>query len=47
LPAAQVTYIDRCGHDPTIEQPDEFARVVVSFLRWHHIKQSVISCQRK
>ena len=33
LPSAQVTYIDQCGHDPTIEQPDEFARVVVEFLQ--------------
>jgi pimeloyl-ACP methyl ester carboxylesterase len=33
LPAAHVTYLDECGHDPTIEQPDEFSRVVVSFLR--------------
>jgi pimeloyl-ACP methyl ester carboxylesterase len=32
LPAAQVAYIDQCGHDPTIEQPDEFARVVGEFL---------------
>ena len=33
LPSAQVAYIDQCGHDPTIEQPDEFASVVVKFLR--------------
>jgi pimeloyl-ACP methyl ester carboxylesterase len=33
LPSAQVVYIDQCGHDPTIEQPDEFARVAVEFLR--------------
>ncbi|HXG17795.1 MAG TPA: alpha/beta hydrolase [Methylomirabilota bacterium] len=33
LPHARIAYIDQCGHDPTIEQPDEFARVVVEFLR--------------
>ena len=33
LPSAQIVYIDQCGHDPTIEQPDEFARAVVEFLR--------------
>ena len=33
LPSAQLAYIDQCGHDPTIEQPDEFARVTVEFLR--------------
>ncbi|MBI3758115.1 MAG: alpha/beta hydrolase [Deltaproteobacteria bacterium] len=33
LPVSQVAYIDQCGHDPTIEQPDEFARTVVEFLR--------------
>jgi pimeloyl-ACP methyl ester carboxylesterase len=33
LPSAQVVYIDQCGHDPTIEQPEEFARMVVEFLR--------------
>lgn len=33
LPTAEVAYIDQCGHDPTIEQPEEFARVAVEFLR--------------
>jgi len=33
LPSAEVAYIDQCGHDPTIEQPEEFARVAVEFLR--------------
>jgi pimeloyl-ACP methyl ester carboxylesterase len=33
LPSAEVVYIDQCGHDPTIEQPEEFARVAVEFLR--------------
>jgi pimeloyl-ACP methyl ester carboxylesterase len=33
LPASQVAYIDQCGHDPTIEQPDEFARAAIAFLR--------------
>ena len=32
LPAAEIAYIDQCGHDPTIEQPEEFARTVVEFL---------------
>lgn len=33
LPSAEVAYIDQCGHDPTIEQPEEFARVAMEFLR--------------
>ncbi|MGE0821794.1 MAG: alpha/beta fold hydrolase [Candidatus Binatia bacterium] len=33
LPSADIAYIDQCGHDPTIEQPEEFARVTVEFLR--------------
>jgi pimeloyl-ACP methyl ester carboxylesterase len=33
LPSSQVVYIDQCGHDPTIEQPEEFARAAVEFLR--------------
>jgi pimeloyl-ACP methyl ester carboxylesterase len=33
LPASQVIYIDDCGHDPTIEQPDAFARAALEFLR--------------
>ena len=33
LPASRVVYIDQCGHDPTIEQPDEFAQAVIEFLR--------------
>jgi pimeloyl-ACP methyl ester carboxylesterase len=33
LPSAEVAYLDQCGHDPTIEQPEEFARVAVEFLR--------------
>jgi pimeloyl-ACP methyl ester carboxylesterase len=33
LPSARVAYIDQCGHDPTVEQPEEFARVVAEFLR--------------
>ena len=31
--ASQIIYLDQCGHDPTIEQPDEFARAVVEFLQ--------------
>jgi pimeloyl-ACP methyl ester carboxylesterase len=33
LPSAQVAYIDQCGHDPTVEQPEEFVRLVTEFLR--------------
>lgn len=33
LPAAEVVVIDECGHDPTVEQPDAFARAVLDFLR--------------
>lgn len=33
LPQANIVYIDQCGHDPTIEQPDAFAQAVVEFLR--------------
>ncbi len=33
LPSAEVAYFDQCGHEPTIEQPDEFARLVVEFLQ--------------
>jgi pimeloyl-ACP methyl ester carboxylesterase len=32
LPRARVELIDACGHDPTIEQPEEFARRVLAFL---------------
>ena len=34
LPAAQVAYIDACGHDPTVEQPETFAQVAIDFLRY-------------
>lgn len=33
LPSARISYIDQCGHDPTIEQPEAFAHAVVEFLR--------------
>jgi len=33
LPASQVVYIDQSGHEPTIEQPEEFAQAAVEFLR--------------
>ena len=33
LPSARISYIDECGHDPTIEQPEAFAQAVVEFLR--------------
>ena len=32
IPAARVDIIDRCGHNPHLEKPDEFARVVTEFL---------------
>jgi pimeloyl-ACP methyl ester carboxylesterase len=33
LPTSQVVYLDQCGHEPTVEQPDAFAQAVVDFLR--------------
>ena len=33
LPTAEVAYIEDCGHDPSIEQPEAFAEAVVNFLR--------------
>ncbi len=33
LPLSRISYIDQCGHDPTIEQPEAFAQAVVEFLR--------------
>ena len=33
LPSARVAYIQDCGHDPTIEQPEEFASLALEFLR--------------
>jgi len=32
LPQARVALVDDCGHDPTIEQPEAFARHVLGFL---------------
>lgn len=32
IPTAELVYIDRCGHAPPIEQPDEFARLLDTFL---------------
>jgi pimeloyl-ACP methyl ester carboxylesterase len=32
ISSAELVYIDRCGHAPPIEQPDEFARVLHDFL---------------
>lgn len=33
LPKARLQVLERCGHLPPIEQPDEFARLVTEFLR--------------
>jgi pimeloyl-ACP methyl ester carboxylesterase len=32
LPKATLTVLDRCGHLPPIERPDEFAKLVLDFL---------------
>ena len=32
LPDARVERVEACGHDPTIEQPEAFARLVLDFL---------------
>ncbi len=32
MPAARLAVLERCGHLPPIEQPDEFAHLVVGFL---------------
>lgn len=32
IPGARLAVIDRCGHVPMLEQPDEFVRVVSDFL---------------
>ena len=32
LPRARLAVLERCGHLPPIEQPDEFARLVIEFL---------------
>jgi 2-hydroxy-6-oxonona-2,4-dienedioate hydrolase len=32
ISSAELVYIDRCGHAPPIERPDEFARVLHDFL---------------
>ena len=32
LPNATLTVLDKCGHLPPIERPDQFARLVVDFL---------------
>lgn len=33
LPNAKLTALEKCGHLPPIEQPDEFARLVTDFLK--------------
>src|SRR5207248_3320332 len=32
LPNARLSVLERCGHLPPIEQPDQFARLVIDFL---------------
>jgi pimeloyl-ACP methyl ester carboxylesterase len=32
IPGAKLTVLDGCGHQPPVERPDEFARLVVDFL---------------
>lgn len=32
IPTAELTFIDECGHAPPIEQPEEFARLLDTFL---------------
>ena len=32
ISSAELVFLDRCGHAPPIEQPDEFARVLHEFL---------------
>lgn len=32
IPTAELIFIDHCGHAPPIEQPDEFARLLDTFL---------------
>ncbi len=35
IPHAELQFIDRCGHAPTIERPAEFNRITEEFLRRH------------
>ncbi len=35
LPNAELYFIDRCGHAPMMEHPDEFNRIMEMFLRKH------------
>jgi pimeloyl-ACP methyl ester carboxylesterase len=32
IPDAELVYLDQCGHAPPIEQPEQFARVLHTFL---------------
>jgi pimeloyl-ACP methyl ester carboxylesterase len=32
LPDAQLAVLEKCGHLPPVEQPEEFARLVTDFL---------------
>ena len=33
IPQAELHYIERCGHAPMIEQPEDFNRIMLNFLR--------------
>jgi pimeloyl-ACP methyl ester carboxylesterase len=41
IPGSRLRWIDRCGHMPMVEQPDEFAAILGEFL----VEKSVISSQ--
>ena len=35
LPNSELRFIDKCGHAPMMEQPQEFNRVLANFLQTH------------
>src|SRR2546429_4500184 len=37
LPLAELEFIDRCGHAPSLEKPHEFNRIVQRFLQRHFV----------
>lgn len=41
IPGSRLRWIDRCGHMPMVEQPDEFAAILGEFL----MEKSVVSSQ--